>query len=88
MIILEQMAMGLPIACSDHPAMRGLLGEDAEWFDATHPASISDAIRRMIEDPALCAERVARNRAKADQYRWPDVARETFAFLSALAVKP
>ena len=87
MIILEQMAMGLPIACSDHPAMRGLLGEDAEWFDATHPASISDAIRRMIEDPELCAERVARNRAKADQYRWPDVARQTFAFLRAMAKK-
>ena len=87
MIILVQMHMGFPIACSDHPAMRGLLGDDAEWFDATKPASISFAIRRMIEDPELCAERVARNRAKADHYRWPDVARQTFAFLREMAEK-
>jgi glycosyltransferase involved in cell wall biosynthesis len=88
MIILEQMAMGLPIASADHPAMRELLEDDAEWFVATQPSSIAAALRRMIENPRLCAERVARNIERADRYRWPDVARRTFAFLSDMAVKP
>ena len=87
MIILEQMAIGLPIASADHPAMRELLEDDAEWFVATQPSSIAAALRRMIENPSLCAERVARNIERADRYRWPDVARQTFAFLRDMAVK-
>lgn len=88
MIILEQMAIGLPIASADHPAMRELLEDDAEWFVATQPSSIAAALRRMIENPKLCAERVARNIERADRYRWPDVARRTFTFLRDMAIKP
>jgi glycosyltransferase involved in cell wall biosynthesis len=51
MIVLEKMAMGLPIACSEYPAMRALLGEDAAWFNPASIASVAEALRALISDP-------------------------------------
>jgi glycosyltransferase involved in cell wall biosynthesis len=81
MIVLEKMAMGLPIACSEYPAMRALLGEDAAWFDPASIASVAEALRALISDPQRCAEISQHNRSKAAAYDWDRVARETFKFL-------
>ena len=81
MIVLEKMAMGLPIACSEYPAMWALLGEDAAWFDPASIASVAEALRALISDPHRRAEISQHNRSKAAAYDWERVTRETFAFL-------
>ncbi len=81
MIVLEKMAMGLPIACSEYPAMRALLGEDAAWFDPASIASVAEALRALISDPLRRAEISQHNRSKAAAYDWDRVTRETFKFL-------
>jgi glycosyltransferase involved in cell wall biosynthesis len=81
MIVLEKMAMGLPIACSEYPAMRALLGEDAVWFDPASIASVAEALRALISDPQRRVEISQHNRSKAASYDWDRVTRETFKFL-------
>lgn len=81
MIVLEMMAMGLPIACSEYPAMRALLGEDAVWFDPASIASVVEALRALISDPQRRSEISQHNRSKAAAYDWDRVTREIFDFL-------
>ncbi len=74
-------AMGLPIACSEYPAMRDLLGEDAAWFDPDSSASIAEALHALISYPVRRANISKRNLSETAAYDWQRVARETFAFL-------
>ena len=81
MIVLEKMAMGLPIACSEYPAMRALLGGDAAWFSPASIASVAEALRALISDPQRRADISQRNRSNAAAYDRDRATRETFKFL-------
>jgi len=74
-------ALELPIACSEYPAMRDLLGEDAAWFDPASIASVAEALRALISDPQRRIVISQHNRSKAAAYDWDRVTREAFAFL-------
>jgi glycosyltransferase involved in cell wall biosynthesis len=66
---------GLPVAGSDIPEIRRVLlsGDPppGELFDATSPASIAEAIGRILEDPELYrARRSVARRLALEQYNW------------------
>ena len=50
-ILIESMAAGLPIACSNRGPMPEVLGDAGVYFDPEKPASIADAVRRLALDP-------------------------------------
>ena len=82
MIILEAMAAGLPIACSDRSSMKEIIGNNCEYFDPKDPKSIYVAIENLILDRNK-SESLGKSAQKlAYNYSWSDCSYNTFKFLS------
>lgn len=84
-ILLEAMAAGLPVACSDRGVMPEVLGPAGVYFDPRDPGAIAAALVRLMEDPELRARLAAEGQARARGYSWPLCAERTFAFLREVA---
>lgn len=80
-ILLETMASGLPIACSNRGPMREVLGDAGEYFDPEHPDDIARALNVLIGSPQLRTELAQASYTRALQYSWQHCADETFRFL-------
>jgi glycosyltransferase involved in cell wall biosynthesis len=87
-ILLEGMASGLPIACSNRGPMPEVLGEAGLYFDPEDPVSIAAALRGMIASPALRAKLAQASCEGVRVYSWRRCADETFEFLSEVAAGP
>jgi len=79
-ILLETMAAGLPILCSDRGPMPEVLGKAGVYFDPENPDSMC---RQLIA--LLKAQRTRRRlgllaRQEAQKYSWDKCAKETFRF--------
>ena len=62
--VLEAMARGLPVACSNTTSLPEVAGAAALYFDPTDVAAMGEAIGRLLDDPALAAA-VVRRRPEA-----------------------
>ncbi|MEI7635937.1 MAG: glycosyltransferase family 1 protein [Syntrophus sp. (in: bacteria)] len=85
-ILLEGMASGLPIACSNCGPMPEILGDAGIYFDPERPEDVARAIRELIESPFLRARKAAAAFERAKAYSWIRCADDTFGFLAGLAV--
>jgi len=83
MPVLEAMAAGIPVACSDIPPLREVAGEAALFFDPTNEDAIADALDRIVTDAPLRAKLTDAGPERARQFSWELAARET---LNALLV--
>jgi glycosyltransferase involved in cell wall biosynthesis len=86
-ILLEGMASGLPVACSQLGPMPEVLGEAGVYFDPERPADIARALRELIADPDRRARLAADAMERARAYSWTRCARETFGFLARVAAE-
>jgi glycosyltransferase involved in cell wall biosynthesis len=77
--VLEAMARGVPVACSDRPALPEVAGDAALLFDPTDQVAVTDAVRRMLKDPRLREELSKRGRERAKQFSWRRTAELTLA---------
>lgn len=83
--LLEAMASGLPIACSNRTGLPDLLRDGGVYFDPENCNEIASAIARLCADSALrraCAERAIQY---ARELTWSGCAEKTFAFLRDVA---
>ncbi len=83
-ILLETMASGLPIACSNLGPMPEVLGDAGVYFDPEQPEEIAHALRELIESPQLRTELAQASYQRAQQFSWQRCADETFGFLVAV----
>jgi glycosyltransferase involved in cell wall biosynthesis len=81
-ILLETMAAGLPIACSNRGPMPEILGEAGVYFDPELPSDIARALREMIVDPELRQRLCALSYRKVKEFSWERCAERTFGFLA------
>lgn len=84
-ILLEQMAAGLPIACSDRGPMPEILGDGGVFFDPENVESICGAILALMTSAELRMRTARAAQARARQYTWKRCADETFGFLARIA---
>jgi len=84
-ILLETMASGLPIACSNRGPMPEILGRAGVYFDPEQPDDIARVLLELIESPQLRTKLSKLSYASAQQYSWQRCADETFGFLNAVA---
>ena len=84
-ILIESMAAGLPIACSNRGPMPEVLGDAGVYFDPESPAGIADAVRELAMSAELRVEKAAAASAGALQFSWSRCAGETFGFLATVA---
>jgi glycosyltransferase involved in cell wall biosynthesis len=75
--VLEAMARGVLVACSDLPVLREVAGDDAELLDPHDPASVAAAVRRLLSDDADLERRRAAGRERAARYTWSAAATRT-----------
>lgn len=83
--LLEAMAVGLPIACSNRGPMSEVLEDGGVYFDPEDPHSIAAAIDLLIADTELCSQLAARAKQLSRKYSWRRCADETFTFLKDIA---
>lgn len=65
---VEAMAAGLPVAASDVPALREVVGDEGRYFDPRSPEALADAILDALSDPRERRRRTAealRSRARS-----------------------
>lgn len=86
-ILLETMASGLPIACSNFGPMPEILGSGGIYFNPTESIDIARALRTLIESHQLRGELAQVSYRKAQKYSWKRCADETFQFLALLVQK-
>jgi glycosyltransferase involved in cell wall biosynthesis len=84
-ILLEGMASGLPIACSDRGPMPELLGNTGMYFNPEKPHDIARCLRELIASPALRMEKAKASFKVAHTYSWTQCAEETLEFLAKVA---
>jgi glycosyltransferase involved in cell wall biosynthesis len=71
--VLEAMARGVPVACSDIPVLREVGGDVPEYFEPADPGAAAAAIRAALAD----GERGRRGVERASRFSWADAARGT-----------
>jgi glycosyltransferase involved in cell wall biosynthesis len=72
--VLEAMARGVPIACSEIAVLREVCGDAVRYFDPHDPADAAAAIDAVLADGALRE----RGRQRSEQFSWEAAAHGTF----------
>jgi glycosyltransferase involved in cell wall biosynthesis len=80
-ILLEAMASGLPIACSNRLPMPEVLASGGVYFDPLQPRQIESALRCLFADAQLRTRLAGAAYERAQQFSWNACARDTFRFL-------
>lgn len=75
--VLEAMACGTPVACSNGSSLPEIAGDAALLFDPHNVHLMAEAISRALLDSSLRAEMRARGLAQAARFTWAEAARQT-----------
>jgi glycosyltransferase involved in cell wall biosynthesis len=79
MPILEAMAHGVPVGCSDTSALPEVAGNAALLFDPRDQSAIDAAVARLLDDEPLRARLAAAGRERAAEFNWQRAAELTRA---------
>ena len=77
--VLEAMACGTPVVCSNTSSLPEVAGDAALLVDPLEVDALTDALGRVLRDPALAADLRARGLAQAARFSWARAAEETLA---------
>lgn len=89
MPVLEAMARGVPVACSDLPVLREVAGSAARFFDPRDPATIATALSELIADDTQRKRLEAAGYERASRFTWEKAAEATLrAYERATASLP
>ena len=77
--VLEAMARGVPVACSDRASLPEVAGDAALLFDPDDPGAIARAIERLLADRSEAERLRDAGRARAARFTWSRAAELTLA---------
>ena len=84
--VLEAMARGVPVACSNASSLPEVAGDAALLFDPHQESAIADALERLLGEPALRESLRTRGLARVREFTWERTARLTLeSYRRALA---
>ena len=84
--VLEAMARGCPVICSDLPVLHEVASDAAVYFDPSRAASIATAISATLADPPLLRRLASAGTRRAGLFSWDRTAAATLqSFERALA---
>jgi phosphatidyl-myo-inositol alpha-mannosyltransferase len=74
-VLLEAMAAGAPIVCSDIHGYKGVVrrGEEALLVPPRDVSALVEAIARLLDDPHLRGRMSAAGRERAIQFSWESI---------------
>ncbi len=79
--VLEAMACGTAVVCSNTSSLPELVGNAALMFAPTDTAALADALRRLLTDAALRQDLIARGFERVKCFSWEASARATLDVL-------
>ena len=79
--VLEAMACGTPVVCSNVSSLPEVAGDAAFLVDPRDVKGMAEAMNRLLQDEGLRAEVVERGYRRVRQFSWDRCARETLAVL-------
>jgi phosphatidylinositol alpha-mannosyltransferase len=87
--LLESMATGTPVVCSDIPGFRSVVqhGREALMTRLGDPRALAAALSRVLSDDALRARLGARGRELSMRYSWPRVTRQVLEVYHGIGVR-
>ena len=68
--ILEAMARGVPVACSNVSALPEVAGDAALMFNPERQDEVTAVVRRLLDDTALAQRLVIRGRERVQAFTW------------------
>jgi glycosyltransferase involved in cell wall biosynthesis len=80
--VLEALACGAPVVCSQVSSLPEVAREAALLVDPTDDEALAAAIRRVLTEPGLRDEMKKKGRMHAAQFRWERCAQETIELYS------
>jgi glycosyltransferase involved in cell wall biosynthesis len=84
--VLEAMARGVPVACSNASSLPEVAGEAALMFDPHDESAIAAAVQRLLGDPAEAERLRAAGRERVRRFTWQRTAALTLeSYARALA---
>jgi len=75
--VLEAMACGCPVACSNTSSLPEVAGDAALLFDPWSTADIADTLARALESPSLRRDLSQRGLERAHRFTWRTAAQQT-----------
>ena len=79
--VLEAMACGTPVVCSNTSSLPEVAGDAALLVDPTNARDLAHAISRVLEDGALAQELAQKGLRRANQFSWERCAAQSLAVL-------
>ena len=80
-VLLEAMASGKPILCSNRPPMPEFGGDAVWYFDPANVGELATQLLRLLREPDSRAALGARAADRSRRYDWDETARRTWAAL-------
>lgn len=84
-ILLEKMAAGLPIACSNMSSMHEILQDGGIYFDPDNPKDIANSLEELILSQDLRTQKSLMSYRRSSDYSWSRCADETFSYTLKIA---
>ena len=75
--VLEAMARGVPVACSNASSLPEVVGDAALLFDPREESAIADAVARLLSERVLRERLIAAGRERVHEFTWERTARAT-----------
>lgn len=75
--VVEAMAVGLPVACSNTTSLPEVAGDSALYFDPNEPEDIAEKVIRLYEDESLRSFLINKGKERVKLFTWDNTASET-----------
>jgi glycosyltransferase involved in cell wall biosynthesis len=84
-ILLEALAGGRPMLCSDYQPMPEFGLDAVQYFDPYNPSQLANLLKGMLDDEAALAAWGKKAAQRAQDFQWSDTASKTWSALRRLA---
>ena len=86
-ILLEMMASGRPVVCSNYPPMPEFGSDTVVYFDPENPETLAQGLEELLGNPEQQEKLADLAFEKSNDYRWGDTAGRTWQAIAALGGK-
>jgi glycosyltransferase involved in cell wall biosynthesis len=87
-ILLEALASGRPVLCSDRPPMPEFAGDAVAYFDPRSPAACASSLLELLDSAQRRSDLAQRATIRSRRYAWSEAARGTWEAILNCATLP